>query len=330
MYCSRCGRRVSDILKRCPDCGGMLAETRPILDERMPTQTQPSKEREPSKAKEISPPPVKLSIPQEKPKKKPFFKRGGVWFATVLVIAVVGGVVAVSKGFDLRGTSRVRTGINRVEHTASPTPTPTEITNAYISLNAQLAELDALLYQNYRQNYRLETDGNVVTVDIWANSIVETALFAASGDAERQNEWGELIATLLEAQTFYEDMLNQSRNNPEKISVALNVIDNENSDNVLLSIASGRVLYDATSEGDLSSVAQGYDLPEPTPTAEPTPPGVQNVNLILDHDPEKMWAHRPGCEEIADIAWANRLNFNGTIEDAQAMGYGSCVRCNPW
>ena len=50
-------------------------------------------------------------------------------------------------------------------------------------------------------------------------------------------------------------------------------------------------------------------------------------NYVLNTNTGKF--HYPDCKSVSDISIKNRRDFFGTREEAVAMGYVPCKRCNP-
>lgn len=55
--------------------------------------------------------------------------------------------------------------------------------------------------------------------------------------------------------------------------------------------------------------------------------GSQQYDYILNTGSKKI--HKPSCEAVEDMKEANKLGFNGTPEEAEALGYKPCGRCKP-
>ena len=68
--------------------------------------------------------------------------------------------------------------------------------------------------------------------------------------------------------------------------------------------------------------------PEETsaPTRESEAPASE-ITYVLNTSKRKL--HRPDCPSVRDMKEKNRQDFSGTREEALAMGYAPCKRCNP-
>ena len=51
------------------------------------------------------------------------------------------------------------------------------------------------------------------------------------------------------------------------------------------------------------------------------------ITYVLNMNTHKM--HYPDCSSVSQIRDTNRKDFSGTREEAIAMGYVPCKRCNP-
>lgn len=55
--------------------------------------------------------------------------------------------------------------------------------------------------------------------------------------------------------------------------------------------------------------------------------GSQQHDYVLNTGSKKI--HKPSCEAVEDMKEANKLSFHGTLEEAEALGYKPCGRCQP-
>ena len=68
----------------------------------------------------------------------------------------------------------------------------------------------------------------------------------------------------------------------------------------------------------------------PKETAAPAPGNEapsSEVTYVLNTSKHRL--HRPDCPSVRDMKEKNRQDFGGTREEALAMGYAPCKRCNP-
>lgn len=81
-----------------------------------------------------------------------------------------------------------------------------------------------------------------------------------------------------------------------------------------LAAGSGAVSSDGASSGSASSANQSSS-------------DAQQYDYVLNTSSKKI--HKPSCEAVEDMKEANKLGFNGTLEEAEALGYKPCGRCKP-
>lgn len=106
-----------------------------------------------------------------------------------------------------------------------------------------IALISPLLEENYGGNYNIEGDETGISIDVWEEGITAGAMYAAAGDKENLAGWKELKkGTGAFASATY-DTVKQLTGN-ENISVAVNVLNDTNKDNVLLIYINGVCVYD--------------------------------------------------------------------------------------
>ncbi|MDE5772520.1 MAG: hypothetical protein K2I06_12990, partial [Ruminococcus sp.] len=67
---------------------------------------------------------------------------------------------------------------------------------------------------------------------------------------------------------------------------------------------------------------------EPPPPPEPVQPVIAESDYVLNTS--TMKAHYPNCRDVDKIDPENRLDYYGTVEDVQSMGYSACGHCHTW
>lgn len=92
------------------------------------------------------------------------------------------------------------------------------------------------------ENYRIEWDEDVLVVSIWSDGVAEGAGLAKRGNAECAASWNELTANF---EQLCKTTLEGAENNGLDISVEYRVLNDINTDNILLMVRNGIVIYDA-------------------------------------------------------------------------------------
>lgn len=89
----------------------------------------------------------------------------------------------------------------------------------------------------------------------------------------------------------------------------------------------GVSLADGGSANQSGDSADPVVLPSPTVTPTPEPQESASPNYILNTNTHKF--HYPSCDSVQEMAERNKLPYSGTRDEAIAMGYVPCKRCNP-
>ena len=191
--------------------------------------------------------------------KKPKKKRTWLWIVLGLVVlfAIVG---ACSGGGDSeKATDTVEssepTGI--VEETPVATETPScderDTSNLEddenLSIDLCVMSMKLVLNQNFEDRYTIQQDENVITVNLWQDGVSLGAALAASGDESSIESWNTLVESMKSMTASMQKVLND--NGHGDVAVLTQVVNDANTDNVLLSISLGTVLYDAVNNINL-------------------------------------------------------------------------------
>lgn len=155
---------------------------------------------------------------------KKFLKIIGILFALLIVIAI-----ATSCG-DSDNSS----------DTIEATP---EIANT-ISKDTFKTMTESVISKHF-ENYIIEWDEDVLIVSIWSDGVAEGAVLAKRGDAECAASWNEVTANF---EQMCKTTLEGAENNGLDISVEYRVLNDTNTDNILLAVYNGIVIYDAVEE----------------------------------------------------------------------------------
>lgn len=86
-------------------------------------------------------------------------------------------------------------------------------------------------------------------------------------------------------------------------------------------------LADGGSANQSGDSADPVIIPPPTVTPAPEPQESASADYILNTNTLKF--HHPYCDSVQEMAERNKQPFFGTRDEAIAMGYVPCKRCNP-
>ena len=219
MFCKNCGKEIEPGAKFCKECGAPVEA---------PAQPQAGPE----------------IIPEAKPKKakKPFYKRW--WFWVIVAILVLGSC----------GKTSTKTSQN-AEPTANSAPTvttkPSETTvAAATSSNEDIDNAVILIESNLKEhfdNYTISHKDRIITISIWEDGIAMGAIMASQGDETYKSAWDgmvENIKNLCDSVCDFVDTLGL-----DDVTVAINLLNDSNTENVLLTVMEGVVIYDSVNDG---------------------------------------------------------------------------------
>lgn len=240
MKCPNCGHEFEG--KFCPECG---------------TKAGPTAGPAPAYTAPAAPQPT---TPQ-KPKKKGVNQGCGCFIALVvaffliLAIAIIGGS---STSSTPTATPESAVSSAPVE-TPSPKPseepvataapedvsssdtTSTEADSGDLSLDLLAATLSLTLQENF-PNSDVTYDDSSITMSVWDDNIAAGALLAQQGNEELQQSWNEMRGNLRQMCESTKDTISDA-GYPD-VTVTLNLLNDMNQDNILLTIVDGVVTYD--------------------------------------------------------------------------------------
>lgn len=135
------------------------------------------------------------------------------------------------------------------EPTAEPTPEPTpeateepateETEGASTESVASLIELS--IKQGF-DNYTVDTQDDTIVVNVWQDGIAMGAASAQYGDSSAQSAWETMKDSAVEMSNSFKELARTAGR--DDITVVMNVINDQNQDNTLLTVIDGAVTYD--------------------------------------------------------------------------------------
>ncbi len=222
MKCSKCGQEIDVPGKFCPHCGAPIDEP-----------AQPQK--------------------KQRKAKKPFYKRWWFWaIVVILLLASCGGTsdstekaAPATEAATTAAPTEASTGSSDTATIAEEAPV-TEIATPSTSSSAEIdvavGLIESVLKENF-ENYTISHDDSIITVNVWEDGIAMGAVLAAAGNEQYKTSWDELVENqkgLCKSMCDFVDTLGL-----DDVMVMVNVLNDGNKDNVLLSIAEGIVIYDS-------------------------------------------------------------------------------------
>lgn len=134
-----------------------------------------------------------------------------------------------------------------VAPTETPAPTsapePEESAAAAVSVETAVAALDLVLRDNYGDSYKVDVEDNFITISVWVDGVAIEAAAAANGDTAKLESWNGMVEAMTEAQKSYQNTIRDTTG--QDAIVMVNVLNDQNLDNTLLSVTDGTVVYDA-------------------------------------------------------------------------------------
>lgn len=171
-----------------------------------------------------------------------------VWSFAATVAAAAFLVVYFAAGWKL--SSSGSGPMDTLNSTASSVTAGVSESQGADSYSVFLASLDSSLRQSYGNNYILSDNGKVLSISIWKNGLATEAEMAISNGGEELDSWSSMrsaIQTL--ADTIYQALGQTS----DQRHVELNLLNDTNTDNVLLSFYDAECIYDAVEDASGST-----------------------------------------------------------------------------
>lgn len=230
MKCEKCGQEIDVPGKFCPHCGA------PIDGGDHPGKKQ-------------------------KKTKKPFYKRW--WFWVIVVIFLLGScggntqapeetapateTVAAAPPTETTAAA-TEAPTTEAPTTESPTTEAATVETAPAAESASSEDLDAavvlieLVVKDHFEHYDVYHENGIITVNVWADGVAIGATLAAGGSEKYITDWNDLVESQKEMCLSICDLVDTL--GLEETMVMVSVLNDGNTDNVLLSIMEGVVIYD--------------------------------------------------------------------------------------
>lgn len=177
-------------------------------------------------------------------------------------------------------------------------PEPQKSTRSY---SQAVSLVEASVKKKYGSNYNLTHDEESVTIQVWVNGAGNEAYIASTGDADSINAWSKRVYALRD---FSSAMVQElARAGYSERSVNINLLNDQNTDNTLLTVRNGEVTYNWVE----SDEALANDT--------------KNITVYITDTGKKY--HIKGCRALDDS------QYPISLEDAINSGYSPCGICGP-
>ena len=120
-----------------------------------------------------------------------------------------------------------------------------DITASEADVEILIEATDAVLHDHFGENYSISRKDNVITINMWTDGIAKASMYATEDDALK-DDWDSLRTGVQNmAEMIY------SVYKPYGFNVVVNLLNDLNKDNVLLSYMNGVLVYDSVNEVNL-------------------------------------------------------------------------------
>lgn len=171
-----------------------------------------------------------------------------VWSFAATVAAAAFLVVYFAAGWKL--SSSGSGPMDTLNSTASSVMAGVSESQEADSYSVFLASLDSSLRQSYGNNYILSDNGKVLSISIWKNGLATEAEMAISNGGEELDSWSSMRSAI---QTLADTIYKALGQTSDQRHVELNLLNDTNTDNVLLSFYDAECIYDAVEDASGST-----------------------------------------------------------------------------
>lgn len=184
---------------------------------------------------------------QEQPRKK----MPTVWKAILIAFAVwillLVTAVVYLRLRNVNTQDSVATQTQQGSETAQSAADDLQGNTAEASYETFTTELESTLATYYGDHYTINDDGKTLTISLTGEGIAADAMYVVDGVDGAAAVWSELKASMQNLAITCFDGANAD--SPER-HVVLNILNDQNEENVILSYLDGQCIYDATESAD--------------------------------------------------------------------------------
>lgn len=231
MKCSKCGNEFEG--KFCPECGTPAEQD--IFS---------SAESQSPYAQKATP---DLQPPTEAKKKNGgCLKIGLIVLGVLVVLSIIGSCMGGNTSSSSDSSSSSYSSSVTPDFDFNSSPSDSSASDMQLSMDLIAAVIKASMEENYgKENCEIEYDDTGITVSVWSDGVASGAALIASGSENQEltDSWEKMVESLLENAKAIKSFVEE---NGHEVSVSLNVLNDLNHDNCLLTIINDVVVYDAT------------------------------------------------------------------------------------
>lgn len=180
--------------------------------------------------------------------KKKLSKVLKILLAVILFLAVVGSCADSGKSGTDSGNSQsqnsrdISQSINSSSEEDSDVVTDDTDNDEYVETETLAALFEYMMMSSY-ENYKVEYDDNFINISVWRDNIAIGRTMAKTGEKETLRAWESLVDNMTNlCDEMYGFCESAGR---DDIIVTLNLLNDLNLENSLLTIVNGKVLYDS-------------------------------------------------------------------------------------
>ena len=176
-----------------------------------------------------------------------------------------------------------------------------------VPLSKAVSSVEKAVKKTYGSNCKVDYDENTATINLWPEGVGDEAFAAANGDDSSYKAWNKRVS---EAETLSPDMQKELKGaGYPGMSVVVNILNDLNKDNALLTVTDGKVTYNWVDDEKENLASQK--------TAETE----SDIIVYLPEDGDCY--HEEDCRTLKDYKQPV------TLDEAINRGYKPCGVCNP-
>lgn len=204
-----------------------------------------------------------------------------------------------------------------------------------ITIEDAVQVIDKVLAENLT-NYNISHKDKFISIEVWEYGIAAGIDAIAHGNTEYRDLWDELVDRYESTATSYCNLTRDM--GLTDISVSINLLNDANMENTLLSVVNGVVVYNCLDDLEIQETTEPT-IPETEETLSPreqldailetydAEEFNQDTTYVLNTNTKKF--HYKWCSSAGDIKPSNRMEVTTSRSDVISRGYKACKRCDP-
>lgn len=149
-----------------------------------------------------------------------------------------------ASGAGMRGTPVKRNGDYSYIAVSMEYTSPVVETVEKISEEALREKLKTAL-SGFGDDCTISEDGYVYTLNVWQKGLAQTAMLAQTGDKDAKETWDKIVYTTMQASDSLQELLTASGYGDYMVQIQ--VLNDQNHDNTLLTVIMGMASYNCVS-----------------------------------------------------------------------------------